>query len=61
LPEFSALENVCIPGWLGVQKKAVVKEKAEEILIMLGLKERLQNKPKLYLEASSRGWPLPVH
>ena len=45
LPEFSALENVCIPGWLGVQKKAAVKEKAEEILIMLGLKERLQNKP----------------
>ncbi len=45
LPEFSALENVCIPGWLGIQKKAAVKEKAEEILIMLGLKERLQNKP----------------
>ncbi len=45
LPEFSALENVCIPGWLGIQKKAAVKEKAEEILVMLGLKERLQNKP----------------
>jgi len=45
LPEFSALENVCIPGWISTQKKSAVKEKAEEILIMLGLKERLENKP----------------
>jgi len=45
LPEFSALENVCIPGWLSLQKKSQVKERAEQLLIMLGLKERLENKP----------------
>ena len=45
LPEFSALENVCIPGWLSTQKKSQVKERAEELLTMLGLKERLENKP----------------
>jgi lipoprotein-releasing system ATP-binding protein len=45
LPEFSALENVCIPGWLSTRKKSAVKEKAEEILVLLGLKERLENKP----------------
>jgi lipoprotein-releasing system ATP-binding protein len=45
LPEFSALENVCIPGWLSTKKKSEVKQRAEEILIMLGLKERLDNKP----------------
>jgi lipoprotein-releasing system ATP-binding protein len=45
LPEFSALENVCIPGWLNNHKKTAVKERAEEILTMLGLQHRLQNKP----------------
>jgi lipoprotein-releasing system ATP-binding protein len=45
LPEFTAWENVCIPGWLAGRKKNEVKEKAEEILKMLGLAERLENKP----------------
>lgn len=45
LPEFSALENVCIPGWLGTQRKTQVQQRAEELLIMLGLKDRLENKP----------------
>ena len=45
LPEFSALENVCIPGWLSTKKKASVKEKAEELLSLLGLKDRLDHKP----------------
>jgi lipoprotein-releasing system ATP-binding protein len=45
LPEFSALENVCIPGWLSTQRKAVVQARAEELLTLLGLKERLENKP----------------
>ncbi|MEO6611957.1 MAG: ABC transporter ATP-binding protein [Chitinophagaceae bacterium] len=45
LPEFTAWENVCIPGWLAGRKKAEVKEKAEELLIMLGLSHRLENKP----------------
>lgn len=45
LPEFSALENVCIPGWLSTKSKSQVKERAGEILSMLGLKDRLENKP----------------
>ena len=45
LPEFTAWENVCIPGWLAGRKKNEVREKAEEILKMLGLTERLENKP----------------
>jgi lipoprotein-releasing system ATP-binding protein len=45
LPEFTALENVCIPGWLAGRKKVEVKEKAEELLKMLGLSYRMENKP----------------
>ena len=45
LPEFTAWENVCIPGWLAGRKKSEVKEKAEELLKMLGLSQRLENKP----------------
>lgn len=45
LPEFSALENVCIPGWLAGKKKKEVEAKAKELLGVLGLKERLDNKP----------------
>src|SRR5690242_9003937 len=45
LPEFTALENVCIPGWLAKRKKNEVKQKAEELLNMLGLSHRYDNKP----------------
>jgi lipoprotein-releasing system ATP-binding protein len=45
LPEFTALENVCIPGWLAGRKKNEVKDKAEELLKMLGLLQRIENKP----------------
>jgi len=45
LPEFSALENVCIPGWLAGKKKKEVEHKAIELLSILGLKDRLENKP----------------
>ena len=45
LPEFSAIENVCIPGWLLGRGKAEVKAKAEELLRILGLKDRNENKP----------------
>lgn len=45
LPEFSALENVCIPGWLAGRKKSEVKEEAEKLLSMLGLAHRMENKP----------------
>ena len=45
LPEFTAWENVCIPGWLAGRNKAEVKEKAEELLTLLGLSHRMENKP----------------
>jgi lipoprotein-releasing system ATP-binding protein len=45
LPEFTALENVCIPGWLAGRKKKEVEERAKELLIMLGLGHRMENKP----------------
>ena len=45
LPEFSALENVCIPGWLAGRNRNEVKEKAEGLLKLLGLVDRNENKP----------------
>jgi len=45
LPEFTALENVCIPGWLSGRKKNEVKAAAEELLKLLGLEDRIDNKP----------------
>ena len=45
LPEFTALENVCIPGWLAGKKKKEVEGKAMELLDILGLTERMENKP----------------
>lgn len=45
LPEFTALENVCIPGWLAGRKKAEVIADGTRLLNMLGLSHRLGNKP----------------
>jgi lipoprotein-releasing system ATP-binding protein len=45
LPEFSALENVCIPGWLAGKKKKEVEKNARELLEILGVAHRLENKP----------------
>lgn len=45
LPEFSALENVCIPGWLAGKKKKAVEQRALELLDTLGLAGRADNKP----------------
>jgi len=45
LPEFTALENVCIPGWLSKRKKNEVKEEAQRLLAMLNLSHRVENKP----------------
>ena len=45
LPEFTALENVSIPGWLAGRKKTEVRQEARRILEMLGLGHRLENKP----------------
>ena len=45
LPEFTSLENVCIPGWLANRKKKEVEEKAGELLKLLGLNDKMENKP----------------
>ncbi len=45
LPEFTALENVCIPGFIGKRNEADVKKKAAELLDNLGLRDRLSHKP----------------
>lgn len=45
LPEFTALENVCIPGFIGGRNKKEVKERAKELLDYLGLKDRYEHKP----------------
>jgi lipoprotein-releasing system ATP-binding protein len=46
LPEFTALENVCIPSWIAGGKKKEVMERATELLKILGLADRLENKPQ---------------
>jgi lipoprotein-releasing system ATP-binding protein len=46
LPEFSALENVCIPGWIAGRKKKEVAERAVSLLETLHLGNRLENKPQ---------------
>jgi lipoprotein-releasing system ATP-binding protein len=46
LPEFTALENVCIPGWIAGGKKKEIINKAEALLQTLGLSGRLENKPQ---------------
>lgn len=45
LPEFTALENVCIPGYIGNRKNNTVQAKAKELLEFLGLGNRLEHKP----------------
>jgi lipoprotein-releasing system ATP-binding protein len=46
LPEFTAVENVCIPGWIAGKKKKDVTAGATQILTTLGLGDRLDNKPQ---------------
>lgn len=45
LPEFTAWENVCIPGWLAGKNKNEVRAEAARLLQMLGLQHRMENKP----------------
>ena len=45
LPEFTALENVCIPAMIARQKEADYMPRAEKLLRELGLGDRLQHKP----------------
>jgi len=45
LPEFSALENICIPGWLGKRPRAEVKKEAQGLLELLGMTNRADHRP----------------
>ena len=45
LPEFTALENVMIPGMIAGEKQAELRERATRLLNELGLAERLEHKP----------------
>jgi lipoprotein-releasing system ATP-binding protein len=45
LVEFSALENVCIPAFIGGQSKTEAEKKAKQLLDMLGLANRMDHKP----------------
>lgn len=46
LPEFSALENICLPGFLNKTKsKKQVEDKAQELLTYFGLEARASHKP----------------
>lgn len=45
LPEFTALENVCIPGMLAGKQQKEVEVRAKMLLDMLGLKDRESHKP----------------
>lgn len=46
LPEFTAVENVSIPGWIAGRKKKEVTDKAVFLLESLGLGNRLEHKPQ---------------
>ena len=46
LPEFSALENVCIPGWISGNSQKTVRERASILLKQVGLSDRMNNKPQ---------------
>lgn len=45
LPEFTAIENICIPGWIAKRKNGEVKAAAEKLLQLLGLADKMNNKP----------------
>lgn len=45
LPEFSAMENICIPGYISKKNSKDVEAKALELMKLLGINERMNNKP----------------
>ncbi len=45
LPEFTALENVCIPAFIAKKSKKEVEKRAKELLDFLGLSHRINHKP----------------
>ena len=45
LPEFTALENICIPGFIQGREEQELKKRAEELAEILGIRHRLDHKP----------------
>ena len=45
LPEFTALENICIPGFIQGREEKELKHRAEELGEILGIRHRLEHKP----------------
>ena len=45
LPEFTALENICIPAFIGKKDRKETEQKAKELLKFLGLENRMKHKP----------------
>ena len=45
LPEFSAIENICVPGWIAGKKNKEIHTRALELLELLNLKDRAEHKP----------------
>jgi lipoprotein-releasing system ATP-binding protein len=45
LPEFTALENVCIPSFIGKHDRSKTENRAKELLDYLGLSKRFDHKP----------------
>ncbi len=46
LPEFTSLENVCLPGFIGKRPKKEVEKRAAELLDFLQMSHRMHHKPK---------------
>ena len=46
LPEFTALENVCMPGWIGNRNEEDLERDATALLSQLGLADRTHHKPQ---------------
>jgi len=45
LPEFNALENVCIPGYIGKKEQGELEKRGLELLSILGIEDRAEHKP----------------
>ena len=45
LPEFTAIENICIPAFIGKKDRKETELKAKELLKFLGLENRMNHKP----------------
>lgn len=45
LPEFTAIENICIPAYIAKRSKMDAEKRAKELLALLGLSHRADHKP----------------